>query len=144
MNSLKFKELKNRINEAARNAEEFTKLYYDNIDHKKITLDKLYMDTALLVYNGNGFNGIEAISKFIKDMPGTQHTITTIDAQPILDESAGRTILIQVSGTVKIGGQRSKAFQQTFTVTAQQNKWKVVTDCFRLQEGICGEIKAMT
>jgi len=135
-------DLRERINEAARAADDFTKLYYENIDQKKLTFNKLFMDTALLVYNGNGFSGIEAISKFIKEMPETVHTITTIDAQPILDESAGRTFLIQVSGTVKIGSQRSKAFQQTFTITAQNNKWKIVTDCFRLQEGICGEIKA--
>lgn len=138
-----FQEIRERINEAARVSDDFTKHYYSIIDQKKLTLNNLFMDTALLVYNGNGFNGIDAISKFIKEMPDTVHHITTIDAQPILDESAGRTILIQISGTVKIGGQRSKAFQQTFTVTAQNSKWKIVTDCFRLQEGICGEIKAM-
>jgi len=135
-------ELRKQINDAAQAADEFMKHYYDNIDHKKLTVNKLFLDTALLVYNGNGFKGIDAITKFVNDMPKTEHTITTIDAQPILDESAGKTILIQVSGTVKIGGQRSKAFQQSFTVTAQNQKWKIVTDCFRLQEGICGEIKA--
>jgi len=135
-------ELRKQINEAAQAADEFTKHYYENIDQKKLTINKLYRDTALLVYNGNGINGVEAISKFVKDMPKTEHTITTIDAQPILDESAGKTILIQVSGTVRIGGQRSKAFQQSFTVTVENQKWKIATDCFRLQEGICGEIKS--
>lgn len=101
------------------------------------------MDTALLVYNGNGFSGNDAIAKFIAEMPPTEHNLTTIDAQPIIDSAAGKTILIQVSGTVKLGGQRSKAFQQTFTVTALMEKWKIVTDCFRLQEGICGEIKSI-
>lgn len=99
------------------------------------------MDEALFVYNGNGFNGNEEIAKFIIAMPTTEHSLSTVDAQPILDSSAGRTILIQVSGTVKIAMAKSKAFQQSFTVTANNNKWKVVTDCFRLQEGICGEIK---
>lgn len=140
---MNFKELRDRINEAARAAEEFTKIYYSNIDQKKLTINKLFMETALLVYNGNGFNGVDAISKFIKDMPETKHDITTIDSQPILDESAGRSFLVQVSGTVKIGAQRTKAFQQTFTLTAQGDKWKIVTDCFRLQEGICGEIKSI-
>jgi len=134
-------DLRKQINEAAQAADAFTKLYYEHIDEKKLTVNKLYLDSALLVYNGNGFTGADSISKFIKDMPKTKHNITTIDAQPILDESAGKTILIQVSGTVKIGTQQSKAFQQTFTVTAQNQKWKIVTDCFRLQEGICGEIK---
>lgn len=99
------------------------------------------MDNGLFVYNGNGFTGKEAITKFITEMPQTKHDLTTVDAQPILDSSAGRTVLIQVSGTVKIGGHRSKAFQQTFTITADNDKWKIVTDTFRLQDGICGEIK---
>lgn len=135
--------MKDKINEAARVADEFTKLYYEHVDKKKPALNKLFMDEALMVYNGNGFNGSTVISKFIGEMPVTEHDLTTIDAQPILDESAGRTILIQVSGTVKVGGQKSKAFQQTFTVTAHNDKWKIVTDCFRLQDGICGETKSM-
>ncbi|CRK90003.1 CLUMA_CG003729, isoform A [Clunio marinus] len=135
-------ELKERINEAARAADEFIKhIYYDHVDKKKPTLNKLYMDNGLLVYNGNGFNGKDNIAKFIIEMPSTKHDLTTIDAQPILDSSAGKTILIQVSGTVKIAGKRSRAFQQTFVLTADNNaKWKIVTDTFRLQDGICGEI----
>jgi len=135
-------ELKDKINLAAKASEEFTKLYYDHVDNKKAGLSKLYMDNGLLVYNGNGFNGKDAITKFIMELPTTKHDLTTIDAQPILD-NAGQAVLIQVSGTVKIGqgGGRSRAFQQTFTLTAENNKWKVVTDTFRLQDGICGEIK---
>lgn len=123
-------------------ATDFTKLYYEHVDQKKLGLNKLYMDNGIFVYNGNGFNGKEAITKFIMEMPSTKHELFTVDAQPILDASAGRTVLIQVSGTVKIGGHRSKAYQQTFTLTADVNdKWKIVTDTFRLQDGICGEIK---
>ena len=99
------------------------------------------MDNGLFVYNGNGFNGKDSIAKFIGEMPSTKHDLSTVDAQPILDAAAGKTILIQVSGTVKIGGQRSKAFQQTFTLTAINENWKIVTDTFRIQDGICGEVK---
>jgi NTF2-related export protein 1/2 len=105
-------------------------------------MEKLYMDNGLLVWNGNGFNGNVAIQKFYREVPTTEHILTTIDAQPIIDQSAGsETFLIQTSGTVKIDGKRSKAFQQTFTITQFQSKYKIVTDCFRLQDGICGEIK---
>lgn len=100
------------------------------------------MDNGILVFNGNGLTGKDAITKFRSEIPTTSHDLTTIDAQPILDSSAGQTILIQVSGTVKFGTAKSKAFQQTFTVTADNNdKWKIVTDTFRIQDGICGEIK---
>jgi NTF2-related export protein 1/2 len=102
------------------------------------------MDNGLFVYNGNGFNGTSAITKFISEMPSTKHELSTIDAQPILDQAAGKTILIQTSGTVKIGGQKSRAFQQTFTLTAINETWKIVTDTFRLQDGICGDIKNIT
>jgi len=141
-------ELKEKLNEAARAAEEFTKLYYKHVDTKRHGVNKFYMDDGLLVYNGNGFTGQIAITKFLTELPETKHELTTIDAQPILDMdttpgSTFPTLLIQVSGTVKIAGQKSRAFQQTFTLAVDptKTKWKIVTDTFRLQDGICGEIK---
>jgi NTF2-related export protein 1/2 len=132
--------LKDQINEAARAGDEFTTIYYDHVDKKK-PINKLYMDNGLLVYNGNGFTGSANIAKFLSELPLTHHTISTLDAQPIVDTSAGKTILIQTSGIVKIENNRSRAFQQTFLVTAQGDKWKIVTDTFRLQDGILGDIK---
>lgn len=134
--------MKEKINEAAEAAEKFTKLYYENVDAKKPILSKLYMDTGLLVYNGNGYNGPEAIVNFIKNMPATKHELVTMDAQPIMEEVGGqKTILVQVSGTVRISSQKSRAFQQSFLITAVTGSWKIVTDTFRLQDGIRGEIK---
>lgn len=100
-----------------------------------------YMNNGLLVFNGNNVSGDNEVADFHQKLPSTEHTITTLDAQPILESSAGKTILIQTSGTVKIDGQKSKAFQQSFLITAVETKWKIVTDTFRLQDGICGEIK---
>lgn len=102
------------------------------------------MDSSLLVWNGNGYSGIENIKKFFKELPSTEHELKTVDAQPIIDGAVSdqHTFLIQVSGTVKLGDNRLKAFQQTFVITAQQSKWKIVTDCFRLQDGICAGIKS--
>lgn len=134
--------MKEKINEAAEAAEKFTKIYYEHVDAKKPTISKLYMETGLMVYNGNGFTGPEAIVKFIKDMPTTKHELVTMDAQPIMEDVGGqKTILIQVSGTVRISNQKSRAFQQSFLITAVSGSWKIVTDTFRLQDGIRGEIK---
>jgi NTF2-related export protein 1/2 len=132
--------LREQINEAARVADEFTKLYYDHLDKKK-PMQRLYLDQqALLVYNGNGVNGSEEIGKFLHDLPSTETSLTTLDAQPIVDSLAGaKTYLIQTSGTVKIESQKSRAFQQSFLITAQDTKWKIVSDTFRLQDGICNE-----
>ncbi|VEN55355.1 unnamed protein product [Callosobruchus maculatus] len=70
------------------------------------------------------------------DLPTTDHSITTLDAQPILDSAVNGQLsfIIQVSGSVRYQDKPSKTFQQNFVVTAQGDKWKIVSDCFRLQE----------
>jgi len=44
--------------------------------------------------------------------------------------------MIQASGTVKYQDKTAKTFQQNFVVTAQGDKWKIVSDCFRVQEAL--------
>lgn len=44
------------------------------------------------------------------------------------------TFIIQVCGIVKYQDKSPKSFQQNFVITAQGDKWKIVSDCFRLQE----------
>lgn len=43
----------------------------------------MYMDTATLIWNGNGVEGKDNIQKFWTDLPPSEHTINTLDAQPI-------------------------------------------------------------
>ncbi|KAJ8971905.1 hypothetical protein NQ317_010975 [Molorchus minor] len=73
-----------KIDQACRIAEEFTKLYYDTVDKRRHVLHKLYLDTGLLAWNGNGVTGSENIQKFIIDLPPSDHSVITLDAQPIL------------------------------------------------------------
>lgn len=47
-------------------------------------MSRLYLDTGLLAWNGNGVTGSENILKFMIDLPPTDHVVTTLDAQPIL------------------------------------------------------------
>lgn len=58
--------------------------------------------------------------------------------QLVADEAVNGqlTFMIQVSGTVRYQDKSPKTFQQNFIITAQGDKWKIVTDCFRLQEPI--------
>ncbi|XP_044733787.1 NTF2-related export protein isoform X2 [Chrysoperla carnea] len=130
--------LKNEISQACRTAEDFTKLYYESIDKRRHLMSKLYLDTGILVWNGNGTSGNDQIQKFLMELPTTDHTLNTLDAQPIIDSAvAGQlTFLIQVSGNVKFQDKQPKSFQQNFMITAQGDKWKIVSDCFRLQEPI--------
>ncbi|XP_018569826.1 NTF2-related export protein isoform X2 [Anoplophora glabripennis] len=129
---------KAKIDQACRTAEEFTKLYYETIDKRRHLMSRLYLDTGLLAWNGNGITGNESIQKFVIDLPSTDHVVNTLDAQPILDSavSGQLTFMIQVSGSVKYQDKTPKTFQQTFIVTAQGDKWKIVSDCFRIQESL--------
>ncbi|XP_063709691.1 NTF2-related export protein [Culicoides brevitarsis] len=136
-------QVKTNIDQACRTAEDFTKLYYDCMDKKRHQISRLYLDSGLLTWNGNGAAGKENIEKFLQELPTSEHTISTLDAQPVIDEAveAQQTFIIEVSGTVRFENNPSRMFQQTFMVTAQQDKWKIVSDCFRIQDALCVERK---
>lgn len=46
-------------------------------------MSKLYMDNALLIWNGNGTEGKDQIQNFWTELPISEHTPITLDAQPI-------------------------------------------------------------
>lgn len=129
-------DLKTKIDQACRTAEEFTRLYYETLDKRRYLISKLYMDSASLIWNGNGVVGKENIKKFWTDLPSSEHTITALDAQPITcpEASSQLTFLVKVSGQVKYEEKSTKLLSQTFLITAVGDKWKIVSDCFRVQE----------
>ena len=75
--------LKAKIDQACRTAEEFTKLYYESLDKRRYLISRLYLDTATLIWNGNGIEGKDNIQKFWTDLPSSDHSVFTLDAQPI-------------------------------------------------------------
>lgn len=101
-------------------------------------MSRLYLDNGLLVWNGNGASGKDNIQKYFQELPSSQHQMITLDAQPIIDDSTSLqpTFLVQVSGNVKFQDNPLKPFQQTFMLTAQGDKWKIASDCFRLQDAL--------
>lgn len=101
-------------------------------------MSRLYLDNAIAVWNGNGITGKDNIQKFITDLPNTEHSVSTLDAQPVIDEATSnqKTMLIMVSGISRIHGNQQKQFQQTFMITAQGDKWKIVSDDFRIQDAL--------
>ncbi|CAG9767483.1 unnamed protein product [Ceutorhynchus assimilis] len=129
-------EMKAKIDQACRVAEEFTKLYYETIDKRRHLMSRLYLDSAVSSWNGNGIKGHDRIQQFIIDLPGSDHTMVTLDSQPILDSATAGllTFMVQTSGIVKYQDKTPKTFQQNFIVTAPGDKWKIVSDCFRIQE----------
>ncbi|EDV99104.1 NTF2-related export protein [Drosophila grimshawi] len=129
-------DLKSKIEACCRTAEDFTRLYYATLDNRRAQMGLLYLDGANLSWNGNGAQGRETIEKFLKELPTSRHQMTTLDAQPILDPSVGeqRTYTILASGTVKFADHPVRNFQQSFLITAENDKWKIFSDCYRIQE----------
>ncbi|XP_011166085.1 NTF2-related export protein [Solenopsis invicta] len=129
-------DLKSKIDQACRTAEEFTKLYYESLDKRRHLISRLYMDSATLIWNGNGVTGKDNIQKFWTDLPSSEHSIHTLDAQPIAGPEVANqfTLLVKVGGQVKYNEKAPKSLNQTFLLTAMGDKWKIVSDCFRAQE----------
>ncbi|KAL0100906.1 hypothetical protein PUN28_019350 [Cardiocondyla obscurior] len=131
-------DLKAKIDQACRTAEDFQKLYYEYADKRRYLISRMYMDNATLVWNGNGVTGKDAIQKFLTDLPSSIHNVVTLDAQPIIGPEVAiqLTLLVKVGGKVKYEEKNEKQFNQTFLITAIGDKWKIVNDCFRVQEFI--------
>lgn len=127
-----------QIDQACRTAEEFTELYYDSVDRKRHLISRLYMDTAVLVWNGNGTTGKEEIQKFFAELPTSSHTYSCFDSQQIPGSAVGNKLayVIKTAGNVSFQGRQARLFQQNFIITAEGDKWKIVSDCFRFQEPV--------
>ena len=92
-------EKKAQIENACSTAEEFCKNFYDRVDNKRHTIEKLYLPTATLSWNGNKVEGSSTIQKFLQDkIPKSGHRLLSMDAQPIGSSFTGgqTTILVQV------------------------------------------------
>ncbi|KAH8396201.1 hypothetical protein KR222_005031, partial [Zaprionus bogoriensis] len=129
-------ELKTKVEACCRTAEDFTRLYYASLDNRRHQMGRLYIDTANFSWNGNGAQGREIIERYFLELPSSRHQLTTLDSQPILDAAVGNqtTYIILASGTVKYAEQSLRNFQQSFVITAENDKWKIASDCYRLQE----------
>ncbi|XP_046390290.1 NTF2-related export protein isoform X2 [Ischnura elegans] len=99
-------------------------------------MSKFYLDTGVMVWNGNGAVGKEMIQKLFMELPASESSLTSMDSHPMLDAAVGtqQTVLIQVAGFIKFQDKLGLPFQQNFMVTAEGDKWKIVNDCFRFQE----------
>ncbi|PIK48755.1 putative NTF2-related export protein 2 [Apostichopus japonicus] len=74
-----------KLDQACSAAEEFQKLFYESFDKRRTVLDKLYMETATMVWNGNLVEGSKEIVKFLETLPVSEHTIDLLDCHPILE-----------------------------------------------------------
>ena len=130
-------EKKAQMDNACSTAEEFCNIFFDKMDNKRHTMEKLYLPTATLSWNGNKVEGATTIQKYLLDkLPKSHHNLLSLDAQPISPAFTGgqTTIVVQVAGSVQYQNLKPKPFQQNFLLTAQGDHWKIATDTFRHQE----------
>ena len=71
-----------------RGAEQFVTSFYSIFDTQRPAAASFYTETATLVWNGNPQVGIEAVRKFITDLPSSKHTVLAFDAQPVFGARA--------------------------------------------------------
>lgn len=85
-----------------------------------------------MVWNGHPKTGSTDIATFYQSLPGSQHTVTAYDCQPIQDGQGQSSVLVVCQGLVKFDGQNNEdLFSQNFILTKQGDVWKVGSDCFR-------------
>ena len=94
-----------------------------------------YSDTSFVVWNGHPKTGSTEIASFYQSLPGSQHSVSAFDCQPVQDGQDGQgqsSVLVVCQGTVKFDGQKEEElFSQNFILSKQGEVWKVGSDCFR-------------
>lgn len=116
-------------------AETFTKNYYKLLDNCRSEISRLYHNQAVLVYDGNSISMQSEIQSFLDNIPKSQHTINTLNAQPV----GTQEMIIQISGVVELTETNPKVenlFSQTLFLryVKQVAKWKIVSDTIRTVE----------
>lgn len=101
-------------------------------------MSKLYSENTTIVWNGNLVKGGSAkVTEFFNNLPATEHTLHSLDCQPVSDQAipGQTTVLVVVEGLVKYDGLKMHRFSQNFLLTAEGGTlWKVASDCFRFIE----------
>ncbi len=73
---------------AVQAATSFVQLYYAAYDSGSRTEDvpKFYREYSAVSWNGNAITGAEGVSKLLKEMPSTAHSVQSFDCHPVPSE----------------------------------------------------------
>lgn len=58
-------------------------------------MSRYYLDSGVLVWNGNGTVGKDLIQKFFEGLPPSEHTLTSLDSQPVLGKHLHSTLVLR-------------------------------------------------
>eukprot|EP00897_Mesotaenium_endlicherianum_P006141 jgi/Mesen1/5555/ME000280S04670 len=117
-------------------AKAFVEHYYTTFDQNRGNLYALYQDSSMLTFEGEKFQGVQAIQTKISGLPFQQckHHISTVDCQP-----SGPTggMVVFVSGNLQLVDQEHQLrFSQMFhLIPTPQGSYYVHNDIFRLNYG---------
>jgi len=96
--------------------------------------------TSMMTFEGQPFQGAEAIVGKLRSVGQVKHTVKSTDIQPSLSGATGPAILIFVTGGVQIGGDNPLHYCEMFQLVptgAQQPGSYYVHNCvFRLNYGM--------
>ncbi|XP_031572588.1 NTF2-related export protein 1-like [Actinia tenebrosa] len=130
-------EMRETIEQAAQAGERFSELYYQTFDKSRHKMSKFYSANATVLWNGNVVKGEpDKLMDFFTNLPSSQHTLHSLDCQPVTDQAipGHKTILVIAEGSVKYDGHKVENFSQNFLLTVEGTVWKVASDCFRYIE----------
>jgi len=114
--------------------------YYKIYDTTRQELYRFYKDQSLIIWCGTPIRGTAVINEFFKSLPGSKHTLISIDCQPVIMPiefgiaTTATTISVSVAGNVVYGDKTAaRLFNQQFLlIQEQQGSFFVAYDCFRL------------
>jgi len=117
-------------------AQKFSKLFYETYDKDRNKLKTFYLENAQLVWNGNSVANLDNILTFLNALPSSTIELLCLDAQPVDDAVTDKktTMMVTAQGKIKFHGRSFVAFNETFIMTENEQKWKIVSDIFRSQD----------
>eukprot|EP00270_Netrium_digitus_P019230 TRINITY_DN754_c0_g1_i1.p2 TRINITY_DN754_c0_g1~~TRINITY_DN754_c0_g1_i1.p2 ORF type:complete len:124 (+),score=11.74 TRINITY_DN754_c0_g1_i1:129-500(+) len=117
-------------------AKAFVEHYYTTFDQTRGNLYTLYQDASMLTFEGEKFQGAQAIQTKISSLPFAQckHNVNTVDCQP---SGPAGGVVVFVSGNLQLGDQEHPLrFSQMFhLLRTPQGSFYVLNDIFRLNYG---------
>lgn len=117
-------------------ADQFVKYYYQTFTSNRANLVSLYDATSMLSFEGEQFQGPEAIAGKLSSLPlfKVEPQIDTMDTQ-MSNPSAG-SILVFITGRMIIDDESNpQRFSQTFNLYPSNNSFFIFNEIFRLNYG---------
>ncbi|KAJ3415972.1 NTF2- export protein 2 [Chytridiales sp. JEL 0842] len=79
-------------------ADNFVTTFYKLFDTQRHMVNKMYKDSAAILWNGNPYAGSVAYQEFCLKLPASSHDIQSYDYQPLQGEGVSY-LLVNVTGT---------------------------------------------